>query len=170
MNKNYTTHLICAPELPHTVAVALFHVEPGQIVPRDTLLLTLECKGKTWPVLAPETGEISSFMVGMDEEVNTGDLLLLMEVEEEPTGFVYIEPEDAPSPPIAPARNTLIQPSSSNPLKITPAAAQLAARLGVDLSQVTANGLTGEIGEREVEQYVRDILLRWQQLKQWINE
>lgn len=170
MNKNYTTHLICAPELPHTVAVALFHVEPGQIVPRDTLLLTLECQGKTWPVLAPETGEISSFMVGMDEEVSTGDLLLLMEVEEEPTGFLYVEPEEATAPPAAPARSPVSAPLTNSALKITPAAAQLAARLGVDINLVTPNGLTNEIGEREVEQFVRDILLRWQQLKQWINE
>ena len=166
MNKNFTTHLICAPDLPHTVAVALFHVEPGQTVPRDTLLLTLECKGKTWPILAPESGEISSFMVEMDEEINTGDLLLLMEVEEAPTGFLEIAPEPS-TQQVAPAP---IRPLLSSALKITPAAAQLAARLGVDVSTVAANGLTGEIGEREVEQYVRDILLRWQQLKQWINE
>ena len=167
MNKNFTTHLICAPDLPHTVAVALFHVEPGQIVPRDTLLLTLECKGKTWPILAPESGEISSFMVEMDEEINTGDLLLLMEVEEAPTGFLEIVPESSVQQ-IAPTPIRSL-PSSSE-LKVTPAATQLAARLGVDVSSVNANGLTGEIGEREVEQYVRDILLRWQQLKQWINE
>ena len=166
MNKNYTTHLICAPDLPHTVAVALFHVEPGQIVARDTLLLTLECKGNTWPILAPESGEISSFMVEMDEEINTGDLLLLMEVEEAPTGFLEM-PADPSTQQAAPAP---IRPLPSSALKITPAAAQLAARLGVDVSTVNANGLTGEIGEREVEQYARDILLRWQQLKQWINE
>jgi pyruvate/2-oxoglutarate dehydrogenase complex dihydrolipoamide acyltransferase (E2) component len=165
MNKNYTTHLICAPDLPHAVAVALFHVEPGQVVPRDTLLLTLECKGKTWPILAPESGEISSFMVEMDEEINTGDLLLLMEIEEAPTGFLVIEPEhETPPTPRAPTRSL---PSSA--LKITPAAAKLAARLGVDLSEVAANGLTGEIGESEVEQHVREVLLRWQQLKQWVN-
>nr|WP_314901413.1 biotin/lipoyl-containing protein [uncultured Deefgea sp.] len=167
MNKNFTTHLICAPDLPHTVAVALFHVEPGQIVPRDSLLLTLECKGNTWPIYAPESGEISSFMVEMDEEINTGDLLLLMEVEEAPTGFLEIAP-DPSTQQIAPTPIRPLPPSGAP--KITPAATQLAARLGVELSEVPANGLTGEIGEREVEQYARDILLRWQQLKQWINE
>lgn len=168
MNKNYTTHLICAPDLPHTVAVALFHVKPGQIVAHDELLLTLECQGQTWPIHAPGHGEVSRFIVAMDEEINSGDLLLMMEVEEIPTGFLLAENE-APATYHSTAPTPAISIAATATLKIKPEAAKLAARLGVDLSEIKANGLTGEIGEAEVEQYVREVLVKWQQLKQWVN-
>jgi pyruvate/2-oxoglutarate dehydrogenase complex dihydrolipoamide acyltransferase (E2) component len=165
MNKNYTTHLICAPELPQVVLATVFHVKPGQIVAQDELLLTLEYQGQSWAVHAPECGEVSRFVVAMNEEIHSGDLLLMMEVEEIPTGFLLVENEEPVTYHI-----TAPPQATSNALKITPAAAKLAARLGVDLSEITVNDLTGEIGESEVEQYVREVLLKWQQLKQWVNK
>lgn len=169
MNKNYTTHLICAPELPYAVLATRFHVKAGQIVMQDELLLTLEGQNQSWPIHAPEQGEVSRFIAQANEEVQSGDLLLLMEIEEIPTGFSLIEPEedliDYSTPPeLTPPAQTF-----SRALKVTPAAAKLAARLGVDLTEIKANGLSGEISETEVEQYVREMLLKWQQLKQWIN-
>jgi pyruvate/2-oxoglutarate dehydrogenase complex dihydrolipoamide acyltransferase (E2) component len=162
MNKNYTTHLICAPELTHSVVAAVFHVQAGQIVAQDELLLTLTYQGQSWPIHAPERGEVSRFVVALHEAVHSGDLLLLMEVEEIPTGFLLAENEE-------PVTYHIEATSAQRALKITPAAAKLAARLGVDLSEIKANGLSGEIGESEVEQHVREVLLRWQQLKQWVN-
>ncbi|WP_027468556.1 E3 binding domain-containing protein [Deefgea rivuli] len=164
MNKNYTTHLICAPELTHSVVASVFHVKPGQIVAQDELLLTLEYQGQSWPIHAPERGEVSRFVIALGEAAHSGDLLLMMEVEEIPTGFLLAENEEPVSYHI-----TAPPQAASSALKITPAAAKLAARLGVDLSEIKANGLTGEIGESEVELHVREVLLRWQQLKQWVN-
>lgn len=168
MTIDYTTHLICAPELPDAAQVLLFHVKPGQHVEADTLLLTLLLSDQEWPILAPDAGQIASLMVEYGDFVTTGDLLLQMEIIEKPTGSTWlVEPELAvnePSAAEAPAAAQLQAATSA--LQVLPAAATLAAKLGLDLSRLP----TGEtIDEDAVLEFARQELKKLAKLRQLLS-
>ncbi|MDW5416296.1 hypothetical protein R6242_06890 [Iodobacter sp. CM08] len=148
----FTTHLICVPELDNTASVTALHILPGQHVQINTPLLTLKCGGELVEICAPETGWVSHMMVTLTETVACGDLLLQMEIEEVPVQMFGTEELSFASAcqldwPAAPL------------LSVSPLAAQLAAKLGVDLSTVTPQGPSIEIAD--VEAHVRSIMLQW---------
>lgn len=168
MTIDYTTHLICAPELPGPAQVLLFHVKPGQQVEADTLLLTLLLADQEWPVVAPDAGQIASLMVEYGDFVTTGDLLLQMEIIEKPTGTTWlIEPEPTLSEAHAPEVPSAIPvQAASHAFLVEPAAAALAAKLGLDLSRLS----TGEtIDEDAVLEFARQELNKLAKLRQLLS-
>jgi pyruvate/2-oxoglutarate dehydrogenase complex dihydrolipoamide acyltransferase (E2) component len=151
----FTTHLICVPELEETACVSTVHILPGQHVHSNTPLLTLVCGDGEIEICAPEAGLVSHIMVEIKEIVQCGDLLLQMEIEEEPlqlfgaeTTFASACQLDWPTP-------------QTTTLSVSLNAARLAARLGVDLSTVAARGEC--IEEADIEAHVRSIMQEWQQ-------
>ncbi|AZN37415.1 biotin/lipoyl-containing protein [Iodobacter ciconiae] len=152
----FTTHLICVPELEETASVSAVHILPGHHVQSDTLLLTLVCGNSEIEICAPEAGLVSHIMVETKETVQCGDLLLQMEIEEEPTQIFGAEATftsacqlDWPHQPLA------------GTLSVSLSAAKLAARLGADLSRIASQGEC--IEEADIEAHVRSIMLQWQQ-------
>ena len=152
----FTTHLICVPELENTATVSSLHILPGQHVQSNTPLLTLSSGGVTIEICAPEAGLVSHLMVSVCETVACGDLLLQMEIEEVPMHIFGTEVEATF------AKACQLDWPEATPFSVSPLAAQLAARLGVDLSTVIAHGEHIEI--TDVEAHVRAIMLQWQQL------
>ncbi|WP_081986729.1 biotin/lipoyl-containing protein [Chitinibacter sp. ZOR0017] len=157
MTMRYTTHLICAPELPEAAEVAVFHVKPGQQVAADTRLITLLAADQEWPVLAPEAGQVSSLMVEYGDFVNSNDLLLMMEIAELPTGDLLL-PADEPDSAQSAA------PTSPSLLAVSPAAATLAAKLGLDLSQLQGVAVIDEVAVYAFARQELALLARLRQL------
>lgn len=162
MTISYTTHLICAPELPEAAEVAVFHVKPGQAVHADSLLITLLAADQEWPVYAPDEGQVTSLMVEHGDFVNSNDLLLLMEIAEKPTAdwLLAAEADSAPEPLAV----TISAPANPSPLlAVSPAAATLAAKLGLDLSRLSASAI---IDEDTVLDFARQELITLAKIRQ----
>ncbi|MGL4603256.1 MAG: biotin/lipoyl-containing protein [Iodobacter sp.] len=157
MTPRYTTHLICVPELESAAIVSGLHILPGHHVDSNTLLLTLNHNGAMIEICAPEAGLVSHLMVTTAESVSCGDLLLQMEIEEAPLQFAGL-PEEEPAFVSA----CLQDWPQDHPalLSVTPAAARLAARLGVDLSCI--NSRQHPVETADIEAYVRSVMLQWQ--------
>ncbi|STR44702.1 biotin/lipoyl-containing protein [Iodobacter fluviatilis] len=151
----FTTHLICVPELDETASVSAVHILPGHHVHSNTPLLTLICGDSEIEICAPEAGLVSHIMVEIKESVQCGDLLLQMEIEEEPVQLFGAEATFASACQLDwPAAQTAT-------LNVSLSAARLAAKLGVDLSTITAQGEC--IEEADIEAHVRAVMLQWQQ-------
>ena len=88
MNSTYTTHLICAPQLEEMTTIGALLAVPGNRVEIDTPLLQLQSGKQILEVCAPETGIVGDYTVTLNETVESGDLLLTMEIEEQPFGFL----------------------------------------------------------------------------------
>ena len=157
MNTNYTTHLICAPELSDTFKVSNINIKVGEFVSKNELLISLNKNNDHIYINAIEDGQISYLFINIGDDINNGDLLLSMEVEELPTGFLDVVDQCC--------SQDSTEVDVANSLMIIPSAAKLASRLGVDLSLVNPNSITGYIGNEEVELFVKHELLKLQQLR-----
>jgi pyruvate/2-oxoglutarate dehydrogenase complex dihydrolipoamide acyltransferase (E2) component len=147
-----TTHLICVPELEQIASVSHIYVAPGQEVGLNAPLLCLQYAEELIEICAPDAGLVSHLMVTLAETVATGDLLLQMEIEEAPVQIFATEE-------LAFASACLQDWPQDQLISASPAAATLAARLGVDLSTVQAQGAS--IETHDVEAHVRTIMLQW---------
>lgn len=163
MNSTYTTHLICAPQLEGRATIGALLAAPGSRVEVDAPLLQLQTEKQVLEVCAPETGIVGDYTVTLNENVESGDLLLTMEIEEKPFGFFPILEEEPAFAPACLQAQPKPVPSRSIPLQIAPEAASLAARLGVDLA-VVKPGPDDIIDEEAVCAHVRDVMVRWKKL------
>ncbi|KAF0812316.1 hypothetical protein IGB42_03306 [Andreprevotia sp. IGB-42] len=159
------SHMICAPEFDGAARVTELHVANGDWVPHDGKLATIAWEDGVAVVHAPDEGSVSSLLVAVGDELGSGELLLMMEIEEKDSGWLPDDlgpacaiPTLAAPPAPAPASAS---PQASRPalpagdvLQVSYAAASLAARLGVDLG-VVAPGASGVIDTADVERYVR---------------
>ncbi|WP_035059500.1 hypothetical protein [Andreprevotia chitinilytica] len=151
-----TSHLICAPEFDEIGHVVTIHVTTGDWAVRDGALVTLALPDGEVVVVAPDTGSISSLLIEVGEEITSGELLLMMEIEEQESGWLPLDlPPACSALPVLQASSI----ASADVLQVTRDAASLAARLGVDLSEImpTADGV---IDRADVERYVRQRLAR----------
>ncbi len=168
MNSTYTTHLICAPQLEGAATIGTLLVAPGEHVETDAPLLMLHGPDMALEVCAPEAGIIGDITVAVHESVMPGDLLLTMEIEEKPFGWLpMVEEEPAFAPACQLPYPEPAAPRANAPLQIDPVAASLAARLGVDLTEV-APGPDGVVDDEAITAHVRDILIRWRKLRRLV--
>ncbi|WP_297576973.1 biotin/lipoyl-containing protein [uncultured Deefgea sp.] len=158
MDPVYTTHLMCSPELFKPFILSKIYIQPGQLVNKDDLLVTLSNYTDDIHINAIEDGKISNLFVSIGDDINTGDLLLIMEVEELPTGFLNLDKLDNDN-------DNDITNNTSKSLMIMPSAEKLAIRLGVDISLIKQNNLTGYIDDEDVEIFVKNELLKLKQLR-----
>ncbi|BCL76940.1 hypothetical protein JHS3_26760 [Jeongeupia sp. HS-3] len=147
MSAATTTHLICAPGFDGSATVTRLHHPVGAHVAADVALLTLTlADGSRQDVAAPEAGVLAAFTAEIGDRVLAGELLALMDIEEAPTGWLF---------PPEPAGIEAAKDSSGGWLTVSVDAARLAARLGVDLSELADQG---RIDVADVEHYVREQL------------
>lgn len=170
MTPIYTTHLICAPELDKAGAAATLLVQTGEQVEADTPLVRLH--GPDWQldICAPAAGLIGEIAISIRDRICSNDLLLTMEIEEQP--FVLFPMLDT-EPAFAPACQLpycATKPNASHaPLQVLPEAASLAGQLGVDLAEVKP-GPDGMLDSEAVTAHVRDILVRWRKLRRLLTD
>ncbi|UXY15674.1 hypothetical protein N8I74_01280 [Chitiniphilus purpureus] len=150
--KQTTTHLICAPTLPTPAGVSAFHVSTGQAVEAEAPLLSLALDdGQQVVVPAPGAGLVGSFAVTLGDTVNSDELLLMMEIEEPDNDWLALVDGLPAACAAAPVATPII---SGEILQVTRFAAQLALRLGVDLTEVPPNQ-SGIIDQEALEGWVR---------------
>ena len=145
-------------------------VEPGQTVPADAPLVTLESDKATMDVPAPFAGTIKEIKVKVDDKVSEGSLLLLMEPAEDgadpatsaaPAAAAEQTEAQAPAPEEEAARRPGAAGSAEErpmaaagdePIYASPAVRRLARERGVDLRQVRGTGRKGRITKENVEE------------------
>ncbi|SMC27564.1 Biotin-requiring enzyme [Andreprevotia lacus DSM 23236] len=151
------SHMICAPEFDGAGHVIEIHVTTGDWVARDARLASVRWEDGEAIVHAPDAGSVSALLVGVGDMLGSGELLLMMEIEEADTGWLPLDLPAACEVPALPSVRVPAAVVSSDVLQVSRDAAALAARLGVDLSQVQS-GARGVIEQADVERYVRNRL------------
>lgn len=172
MNQTYTTHLMCAPELQSPATVSGIHVQSGECVETDALLIQLQIAETFLDICAPESGIVGEILVAAHESVSSHDLLLTMEIEEQEFGFLPLPEVEQTLPPacLIPTKLPKTAPHPENhPLRILPESARMAARFGVNLAEVKP-GPDGVVDDEAITLYIRDILTRWSKLQRLLND
>ena len=144
---------IKAPEFPESVAdgeVATWHVQVGEAVRRDQVIVDIETDKVVLEVVAPADGKLVAIVKEEGETVLADELLATFE-----TGDVGAA---APSPTTrAPDSETPSSDASdSDDVIASPAARKMAEEQGLTLSQVAGSGKDGRITKEDVLKAVAD--------------
>ena len=152
-------------------------VAVGDVIEKDTPLITLESEKATMEVPSPHAGTVRELKIQIGDIVNEGQVLLTletsdaetekpaappMEATEEKTPTVKAEtpkPETpkAEKPKLETQKPEAVQAGSAAP-HASPPVRQFAHDLGVDLSQVSGSGLKERIVEEDVKAFVKKTL------------
>ena len=119
-------------------AIHQWHVEVGQEVQMDQLLVTLETAKATVDLLAPFTGKILKLFGANDDSIATGSPLVGFEGEE----YIIRESTGGIVGKIEHGQNVLATPTFAldrSKCTITPAARTLARKLNVDLKDLSTS-------------------------------
>ena len=144
---------IKTPEFPESVAdgeVATWHVQVGEAVRRDQVIVDIETDKVVLEVVAPADGKLVAIVKEEGETVLADELLATFE-----TGDVGAA---APSPTTrAPDSETPSSDASdSDDVIASPAARKMAEEQGLTLSQVAGSGKDGRITKEDVLKAVAD--------------
>src|SRR5690554_749147 len=152
-------------------------VQVGDKVEADQSLLTLESDKASMEIPSPAAGVIEAIEVKLEQEVQTGDLMLRMRVEgeagEEESAPAAIVEEAEDEVAVAPAREERA-PAASQPqatpapvgapsrggkkVHAGPAVRKLAREFGIDLTEVSGTGPRGRILKEDVQAHVQAIM------------
>ncbi|MES9965939.1 MAG: dihydrolipoyllysine-residue acetyltransferase [Sedimenticola sp.] len=163
-------------------------VNPGDRVEVEASLITLESDKATMEIPSPHAGEVKSIAIKVGDTVSEGDILLVMDVDqeaavEEPAdqggapapAAEEVEPVQAPAPaPVeqpAEAKRlpgekqpqqppVLVRPSDAPAVTAhaSPSVRRFARELGVDLLQVRGSGSKGRVTKDDVQNFVKSVL------------
>lgn len=152
-------------------------VQVGDKVEVDQSLLTLESDKASMEIPSPAAGVIEAIEVKLEQEVQTGDLMLRMRVEgeagEEESAPAAIVEEAEDEVAVAPAKEERA-PAASQPqatpapvgapsrggkkVHAGPAVRKLAREFGIDLTEVSGTGPRGRILKEDVQAHVQAIM------------
>ncbi len=152
-------------------------VQVGDKVEADQSLLTLESDKASMEIPSPAAGVIEAIEVKLEQEVQTGDLMLRMRVEgeagEEESAPAAIVEEAEDEVAVAPATEERA-PAASQPqatpapvgapsrggkkVHAGPAVRKLAREFGIDLTEVSGTGPRGRILKEDVQAHVQAIM------------
>ncbi|MCL2871431.1 MAG: dihydrolipoyllysine-residue acetyltransferase [Betaproteobacteria bacterium] len=151
-------------------------VAVGDVIEKDTPLITLESEKATIEVPSPHAGTVRELKIQIGDIVNEGQVLLTLETsdgtskkpaappvevaqEKAPTPASQVKAQtqktEAPKPKLSKPEE--VQASSTAP-HASPPVRQFARELGVDLSQVSGSGLKERIVEEDVKAFVKKTL------------
>ena len=152
-------------KVPHlgvddAVEIIEVHIEKGQRVKKDDVLIVLESDKASMEIPAPAGGSIVELKVKKGDKVKSGDAIALMTssadlVENEMLGSsdpsVEVEAPVALSSPV----REIERMASSNGLYAGPAVRKMARELGVNLIEISGTGEKGRILKEDVQSYVK---------------
>ncbi|GAA5189090.1 2-oxoglutarate dehydrogenase complex dihydrolipoyllysine-residue succinyltransferase [Ferrimonas gelatinilytica] len=138
---------IKVPVLPESVAdatIATWHVQPGEAVSRDQVLVDIETDKVVLEVPAPEDGQLGEILN------NEGDTVLAEQVIASfiagaKAGQEVDKPAATPEAPSAEEGNDALSPSVR----------RLVAEHNVDVSKIAGTGVGGRITKEDVEAFVK---------------
>ncbi len=167
--KSAELQVIKVPDLggSKNVDVIELLVKPGDVVQKDTSLITLEGEKASMEVPSPIAGTIKELKVAIGNKVNEGDVILLMQVEniiaattiEKPATIENVDTAKAATK-TTPIINVEKSLSAGEAVHAGPAVRRLAREFGVELKQVKGTGEKGRILKENVQQYVKNILTK----------
>jgi len=149
-------------------------VKIGDVISKDSPLITLETDKATMDIPSPMAGVVQSLSVKVGDKLSEGDVILSVETTE---ALPKAKSEDIPPVAQEPAPkvdNTPSEPTPSAPEKSVtvilepadlgteafvsagPAVRRLARELGVNLSLVKGSGRKSRIAKEDVTQYVKN--------------
>ena len=149
-------------------------VKVGDTVEAEQSLLTLESDKASMEIPSPAAGVIEAIEVKLEQEVQTGDLMLRMRVEGEaeeaepaPAAAQPAKEEVPAAPakeeraPAAAAKQTAPAPvgapsRGNKKVHAGPAVRKLAREFGVDLTELTGNGPRNRILKEDVQSFVQN--------------
>ncbi|WP_095192485.1 dihydrolipoyllysine-residue acetyltransferase [Pseudomonas sp. Irchel 3A7] len=153
-------------------------VKVGDSVEADQSLITLESDKASMEIPSPSPGVVESLNVKLNDQIGSGDLILVLKVAGE-MGVKPQAPKEVPAsvetpaasstatiahPPgdqkneIATQASNVVLAKASAKVHAGPAVRQLAREFGVDLSAVGASGPHGRILKEDVQVYVKAMM------------
>ena len=142
---------IKVPVLPESVAdatIATWHVQAGEQVSRDQILVDIETDKVVLEVVAPEDGQISAFLAEEGDTV-LGEAVIASFVAGAVAGQ---EVTKAQAEAAAPASETADESNDA----LSPSVRRLIAEHNVDASAVKGTGVGGRITKEDVEAFVKN--------------
>ncbi len=144
-------------------------VKEGDVIAKDTPLITLESDKASMEIPSPMAGVVRSLQMKLGDKVSEGDLILTLEVEQnseqpEPSSNVATstESESKPAPQRATPPEITSAPERQQKLadnntiiSAGPAVRRMARELGVNLTEVRGSGRKSRISKEDVAQYVK---------------
>lgn len=132
-----------------------WHVKVGDIVEIDQPLVAMETAKAVVEVPSPWAGEIGELHGAIDDIIDTGAPLISFKTitsthaQKQDTGTVvgHIERSNA----VVPETAQIMERSTTNTIKATPAIKQLAKQLNVDLAQISGTGPNHTITAQDVK-------------------
>lgn len=144
---------IKAPEFPESVAdgeVATWHVQVGEAVRRDQVIVDIETDKVVLEVVAPADGKLVAIVKEEGETVLADELLATFETGDvgaaAPSSTTRAPDSETPSS----------DASDSDDVIASPAARKMAEEQGLTLSQVAGSGKDGRITKEDVLKAVAD--------------
>ena len=166
---------IQVPDIGTTGKVKVIEVlvKPGDVIAVDQSLITLESDKASMEIPAPVAGTVEAVLVQLDAEVGTGDVILRVRVTGSAAApLIHTTPANA-APAVAAEVGAIAAlsaaaasspatppPSPGAKVHAGPAVRLLAREFGVDLSQVTGTGPKGRVLKEDVQQFVKQQLLK----------
>ncbi len=139
---------IKAPVFPESIAdgeIAFWHVQPGQTVQRDEVLVDIETEKVVIEVVAPANGKVVEFLK------QEGDTVLAEEVLARFDEGTMAEMESALSEEAA------VQPEPTDEVNASPAARKIADEHHLHIDQITGTGKSGRITKEDVLKSVAEL-------------
>lgn len=156
-------------------------VKPGDIIKKDTSLITLESDKASMEIPSPQAGTVSLVNVKVGDKVSEGDLILTLKTDESPQKVEKEKAEEsvakteAPSTkeeqstkeetsakeeqPSIPSESTQskesIEAEAGEEVSGSPAVRRLAREFGVNLAEVKGTGRKSRITKEDVQNYVK---------------
>ncbi|TBW32006.1 dihydrolipoyllysine-residue acetyltransferase [Azotobacter chroococcum] len=149
-------------------------VKAGDQVQAEQSLIVLESDKASMEIPSPAAGLVESVSIALNDEVGTGDLILILRAA---GGAPAPAPAAAPAQPAPAAAPAQPAAAPAAPLAAAPAAApvgaptrngakvhagpavrQLAREFGVELAAVTASGPRGRVLKEDVQVYVKAMM------------
>ncbi|MCK8046651.1 2-oxoglutarate dehydrogenase complex dihydrolipoyllysine-residue succinyltransferase [Shewanella sp. 1CM18E] len=142
---------IKVPVLPESVAdatIATWHVQAGEQVSRDQILVDIETDKVVLEVVAPEDGQISEFLAEEGDTV-LGEAVIASFVAGAVAGQEVTKAQAEASAPVAEVTD------ESNDA-LSPSVRRLIAEHNVDANAVKGTGVGGRITKEDVEAFVKN--------------
>ena len=172
--------MIKVPDIGGAVGVDVIEilVKEGDVILKDTPLITLESDKASMEIPSPMGGVVRSLKIKLGDKLSEGDVILSLgettsdsiqpeakpkanSVVEEPVASVIKSPEPEVNAPVA-APEKKPEPIASLDLEgdthfsAGPAVRRLARELGVDLAVVSGTGRKSRISKEDITQFVKN--------------
>lgn len=146
-------------------------VKEGDVITKDTPLITLESDKASMEIPSPMAGTVRSLQMKIGDKVSEGDMILTLEVED----LSQSEKSEAVAPSVneekpkqlasVPEKNSepereqpsvrQLEESTTLGISAGPAVRRMARELGVNLADVKGTGRKSRISKEDVAQYIK---------------